>query len=60
MVTMKGLLVQDVVLDNGGMKSRTHGPFLVSIIYSPIKIKVHEKLKLAREGREGEKEGERD
>lgn len=49
-----------MLLDNGGMKSLTHGPFLVSIIYSPIKIKVHEKLKLARERREGEKEGERD
>lgn len=54
MVTMKGLLVQDVVLDNGGMKSLTHGPFLFSITYSPIKIKVHKKLKLAREGRQGE------
>lgn len=49
-----------MLLDNGGMKSLTHGPCLVSIIYSPIKIKVHEKLKLARERREGEKEGERD
>lgn len=35
------------------MKSLTHGPFLVSITYNPIKIKVHEKLKLAKREKGG-------
>lgn len=48
----KGLHVQDVL--SNGLKPLAPGPFLVSIIYSPIKI--NDKLKLDRRRKKGGRE----